>query len=56
MFAGNIFVGTFNIDIVKRQWKKTFTSYKKALVDDITQTVNIYVKLKSKLQLKCFIV
>ena len=36
--------------------KKKFTSSKKALVDDMSQTVNKGVKLKSKLQLKCFIV
>ena len=36
-----------------RQWKKHFTSFKKTLEDFMTQTVNKWVKLKSKLQLKC---
>ena len=36
------------------QWK-IFTSSKKALEDSMTLTVNKCVKLKSKLQLKCFI-
>ena len=36
--------------------KKHFTAFKKALEDDMTQTVNKCVKLKSKLQLKGFIV
>ena len=35
------------------QWKK-ITSSKKALEDNMTPTVNKYVKLKFKLQLKCF--
>ena len=35
--------------------KTNFTPSKKALEDDMTQTVNKCVKLKSKLQLKCFI-
>ena len=60
MFSGNIFGGTFNIDIVepsmKKKKKKKNHPSKKALVDDMTQTVNKCVKLKSKLQLKCFIV
>ena len=56
MFSGNIFGGTFNIDIVKPSMKKKITSFKKVLEDDMTQTVNKCVKLKSKLQLKCFIV
>ena len=57
LFSGNIFVGTLNIDI--RQWKKKkkkkkkkITSSKKALEDDMTQTVNKCVKSKSKIQLK----
>ena len=57
MFSGNIFVGTLNIDIVKPSMKeKKNTSSKKALEDDITQTVNKCVKSKSKLQLKRLIV
>ena len=56
MFSGNIFGGTFNIDIVEPPMKKKITSSKKALVDDMTQTVNKCVKLKYKLQLKRFIV
>ena len=56
MFSGNIFGGTFNIDIVEPSMKKKIPSSKKALVDDMTQAVNKCVKLKSKLQLKCFIV
>ena len=52
--SGNIFRGTFDIDIVKPSMKNQFTSSKKALEDDMTQTVNKCVKLKSKLQLKCF--
>ena len=56
MFSGNIFVGTLNIDIVKPSMKKKITSSKKALEDDMTQTVNISVKSKSKLQLKRLIV
>ena len=60
MFSGNIFVGTLNIDIVKpsmqeKKKKKKITS-KKALEDDMTQTVNKCVKSKSKLQLKRLIV
>ena len=54
MFSGNIFRGTFNIDVIKQSMKKKFTSSKKALEDDMTPTVNKCVKLKSKLQLKCF--
>ena len=52
MFSGNIFVGTLNIDIVKpsmKEKKKKNTSSKKALEDDMTQTVNKCVKSKSKL-------
>ena len=60
MFSGNIFVGTLNIDIVKpsmkKKKKKKITSSKKALEDDMTQTVNKCVKSKSKLQLKRLIV
>ena len=56
MFSGNIFVGTLNIDIVKPSMKKKITSSKKALEDDMTQTVNKCVKSKSKLQLKRLIV
>ena len=61
MFSGNIFVGTLNIDIVKPSMKKTnkkkkqktitFSKKKKALEDDMTQTVNKCVISKSKLQL-----
>ena len=51
MFSDNIFGGTFNIDIVKPSMKKMFTSSKKALEDDMTQTINKRVKLKSKLHL-----
>ena len=60
MFSGNIFVGTLNIDIVKPSMKKKkkkkkkkeiITFSKKALEDDMTQTVNKCVKSKSKLQL-----
>ena len=50
MFSGNIFVGTLNIDIVKpsmKKKKKKITSSKKALKDDMTQTVNKCVKSKS---------
>ena len=36
--------------------KKKFTSSKKALEDIMTLTANKCVKLKSKLQLKCFII
>ena len=54
MFSGNIFRGTFNIDAIKQSMKKKFTSSKKALEDNMTPTVNKCVKLKSKLQLKCF--
>ena len=59
MFSGNIFVGTLNIDIVKpsmkekkkkkKKKKKKITSSKKALEDDMTQTINKCVKSKSKL-------
>ena len=57
MFSGNIFGGTFNINIVKASMKKKkITSFKNALEDDMTRTVNKCVELKSKLQLKCFIV
>ena len=56
MFSGNIFVGTLNIDIVKpsmkKKKKKIITFSKKALEDDMTQTVNKCVISKSKLQLK----
>ena len=59
MFSGNIFVGTLNIDIVKpsmkkkkkKKKKKILTFSKKALEDDMTQTVNKCVISKSKLQL-----
>ena len=54
MFSGNIFVGTLNIDIVKpsmKKKKKIITFSKKALEDDMTQTVNKCVISKSKLQL-----
>ena len=56
MFSGNIFVGTLNIDIVKpsmkkKKKKKKSPSQKKALEDDMTQTVNKCVISKSKLQL-----
>ena len=57
MFSGNIFEGTLNIDIVKPSMKKKkITFSKKALEDDMTQTVNKCVKSKSKLQLKRLIV
>ena len=49
MFSGNIFGGTFNIDIVKLSMKKYFTSSKKALEDDMTQ-------IKIQTTVKCFIV
>ena len=39
-----------------RQWKKHFTAFKKALEDDRLRQSKKCVKLKSKLQLKCFIV
>ena len=45
----------FNFEMILR-WTINVTSFKKALEDDMTQTVNKCVKLKSKLQLKCFIV
>ena len=56
MFSGNIFGGTFNIDIVKpsmkkkkkKKKKKKITSSKKALEDDVTQTINKCDRLKSK--------
>ena len=51
-----MFSGTFKIDIVEPSMKKKFTSSEKAVVGDMTQTVNKCVNLKSKLQLKCFIV
>ena len=57
MFSGNIFVGTLNIDIVKpsmkkkKKKKKIITFSKKALEDDMTQTVNKCVISKSNLQL-----
>ena len=52
MFSGNMFVGTLNIDIVKPSMKKKkSSSQKKALEDDMTQTVNKCVRSKSKLQL-----
>ena len=58
MFSGNIFVDILNIDIVKpsmkkkkKKKKKKIIFSKKALEDDMTQTVNKCVKSKSKLQL-----
>ena len=54
MFSGNIFRGTFKIDVVEQSMKKKITSSKKALEANMTRTVNKCVKLKSKLQLKCF--
>ena len=57
MYSGNIFVGTLNIDIVKpsmkkkKEKKKILTFSKKALEDDMPQTVNKCVISKSKLQL-----
>ena len=56
MFSSNIFGGTFNINVFKQSMKNIFTSSKKALEDNMTPTVSKYVKLKSKLQLKCFYV
>ena len=56
MLSGNIFVGTLNIDVVKPSMKKKITSSKKALEDDMIQTVNKWVKSKSKLQLESLIV
>ena len=55
MFSGNIFGGTYNVDIVEPSMKIKITSSKEAFVDNMTPTVNKCVKLKSKLQLKCFI-
>ena len=49
MFSGNIFRGTFNIDVVKQSMKKNHLLQK-----NMTPTINKCVKLKSKLQLKCF--
>ena len=54
MFSGNIFRGTFNIDVVKQSMKKKSPPPEKALEDNMTPTVNKCAKLKSKLQLKCF--
>ena len=51
MFSGNIFGGTLNIDIVKPSMKKKSPPPKTALEDDMAQTVNKRVKLKSKIQL-----
>ena len=59
MFSGNIFAGTLNIDIVKpsmkkkKKKKKKITS-KKALEDDMTQTVNKCVKSKIQTTVKTF--
>ena len=55
MFSGNVFRGTFNINVVKQSMKKIFIPSKKALENNMTTTVNKCVKLKFKLQLKCFI-
>ena len=55
MFSGNIFGGTFNIDVIKQSMKKNSPPTKKALEDNTTPTVNKCIKLESKLQLKCFI-
>ena len=52
MISGNIFRGTFNIDVVS-QWKKNHL-LQKALEDNMTPTVNKCYKLKSRLQLKRF--
>ena len=49
MFSGNIFEGTFNIDVVINS-----PPPKTALMDNMALTVNKCVKLKSKLQYKYF--
>ena len=53
MFSGNIFWGTFNLDVAKQSMKKKCSLHsKKALEDNMTSPINKCVKLKSKLQLK----
>ena len=62
MFSRNIFRGILKIHVVKqskkcpkkKKKKKKNHLLQKALEDNITLTVNKCVKLKSKVQLKCF--
>ena len=56
LFSGNIFGVAFNIDVVKQSMKKKNHLLQKALEDNMSPTVKKCVKLKSKLQLKCFII
>ena len=57
MFSANIFGDTFSIDAVSQSKKITSSKKKrkKASEDNMTLTVNKCIKLKSKLQLKCFV-
>ena len=66
MFSSKIFGDIFNIDVVKQSMKKLekkkkkkkkkiSSSKKKALENKMTLKDSKCVKLKSKLQLKCFI-
>ena len=55
MFSGNIFGGTFNINVVKQSTKRKITSSKNVLEDNMAPTVNKNVKLNQKTTVKMFL-